>query len=254
MTERSRAGSIEVTIRRSRPRVGLAVAICAGLLALSPGVAAAAPVNRASDRVALEAYHSYLQDLVSIVPTWRNDDNAYIASISARCSGVLHRLKHAATGTYNQDAVLVFGEESGGDLDAVVYPSARPALADLAAKVSSLRWSSSGIRKVITTYIGAERSLFNVAPSNLCADARVLASSHGRAISRRTAAWVVRYSHRVTAATRDGAAFITVLARYVTPSERGLVRSTTHLLDRFDSAVKAEVVPEVKKLVGVLGL
>lgn len=253
MTERTWAGSIAAAIRPCVPRGGV-LAIAIGLLAALPAAASAAPINRASDRAALNAYHAYLQDLVSIIPSWRHDDNAYIASISGKCGGVLDPLRHAAPGSYNKQAVLAFGVETGGDLDAVVYPAARPALGRLAGSLASLHWSSAGIRRVVSGYVGAERRLFAVAPSNLCADARVLRASHGRKISRGTASFVVKFAHRVAGAGRAGTAFLSVLQRYSSPSERRLISSTNHLLHEFDARVKAQVQPEARKLVGVLGL
>ncbi len=191
---------------------------------------------------------------MAIVPTWRQDDSAYVASISGQCGGVLDPLQHARPGTFNRDAALAFGLEIGGDIDAVDYPSARPSLATLTATVAPLRWSSAGIRRVVRNYLGAERSLLGLAPSNLCADAHVFVASHGRRISRASARWVVKFARRTAAAGRDATAFLNVLARYVTPSERGLISSTSRLMHRFAVAVNTKIGPEGRKLLAVLGL
>jgi hypothetical protein len=256
MAERTRPGSIAPALRpRWRiPRRGV-LAIVVVLVALCPAAASAAGVNRASDRAALNAYHAYLHDLVSMVPAWRQGDNGYISSISGKCGGVLAALAHAPASSLNRQALLAFGFEAGGDLDAVgVYPSARPALGRLSAGVASLRWSSAGIRRVVSGYLAAERRLLAVAPSNLCADAHVLAASHGTRISRGTAAFVSKFAHRLAAASKAATAFLTVLGRYASPSDRRLITSTDHLLHRFGAKVNALVKPEAKKLVRVLGL
>lgn len=258
MRERTRPGSIARSVRPRRrgPRRGvLAIAVAVAALWPAAAAAAAAPVNRASDRAALNAYHAYLRDLVSMVPAWRQGDNGYIASISGTCGGALSVLKHAPPASFNKQAVLAFGLEAGGDLDAVsVYPSARPALGRLAGSLAALRWSSAGIRKVVSGYVAAERRLFAVRPSNLCADARVLRASHGRKISRGTAVFVSRFARRVGAAGKAATAFLTVLGRYASPSDRGLITSTSHLLHQFGAKVTALVKPEAKKLIGALGL
>ena len=253
MTERTRAGLIAAALRpRLRvPRRGI-LAIGIGLLAVWPAAASAAPVNRASDRAALNAYHAYLHDLVSLVPTWRQDDNTYINSISGQCGGVF---KHAAISSFNKKALLTFSLEAGGDLDAVsVYPSTRPVLGKLAGSLASLHWSSAGIRNVVSAYVAAERRLVTVGPSNLCADARALEASHGQRVSHGTAAFAVKFAHRVVAADRAGSAFLTVLAKFATPSEHGLITSTAHLLHQFGLKIAALAVPEAKKLVSVLAL
>ena len=255
MTERTRAGSIATAIRprlRAPRRRVLAIAI--GLLAVWPAASSAA-VNRTSDHTALTAYHAYLNDLISMVPSWRTADDAYISSISGKCAGALSSLQHAAPGSFNKRALLAFGLEAGADLDAVsVYPSARPALGTLAASLGSLHWSNPGIQKVVSGYIGAERRLFALTPSDLCADAHALAASHGRSVSRGTAAFVTKFGHRVVAAGQIATAFLTVLARFAGPSDRGLVSSTNHLLHQFGTKVTALAGPEAKKLVAVLGL
>jgi len=256
MTERSRARSFVAAARtRTRASRGAILVIAIGLVALCPAAASAAPVNRASDRAALNAYHAYLQSLVSLAPSWRQDDNAYVASISGRCGGVLRPLKGIPTSSLNAQAVSAFFAEAGGDLDAAsVYPSARPALGRLAASLGPLRWSSAGIRKVVSDFVGAERRLQAVGTSNLCADAHVLASSHGRDISHGTAAFVAKFAHRVVAAGDAATAFLSVLARYATPTDHGLISSTDHLLQQFASRIKALAVPEAKKLVVALGV
>ncbi len=255
MTERMRAGLTAATVRPQFrvPRRGV-LAIAIGLVAMWPAAASAA-VNRTSDHAALNAYHAYLHDLVSMVPSWRAGDDAYISSISGKCGGALSSLRHAAPGSFDKRALLAFGLEAGVDLDAVsVYPSARPALGKLAASLGSLHWSSSGIQKVVSAYVGAERRLYALTPTNLCADAHALAASHGRGVARATAAFVTKFGHRVQAAGQVATAFQTVLGRFAAPSDRGLINSTNQLLNQFGLKVSSLAGAEAKKLVGVLGL
>jgi hypothetical protein len=82
----------------------------------------------------------------------------------------------------------------------------------------------------------------------------VLAATHARHISRGAAAFVTEYADRLGAVSRDGTAFMNVLARYAAPSERGLIISTSRLQHQFSSAVKAAVAPAARKLIATLGL
>lgn len=254
MTQRTPAESIAGAVQARAPRRRV-LAIVIGLIAVCPAAASAAPVNRASDRAALSAYHAYLNTLVSTVPAWRRDDNAYISSLAGKCGGVLAPLRHVPASSVNKQALLAWELEAGGDLDAVsVYPSSRPALGRMAASLAPLHWSSAGIRNVVSGFVGAERRLLALTPSNLCADSRVLAASHARRVAHGTAAFVSKFAHRVVAAGKAAGAFLAVLSRYASPSEHGLISSTNHLLHEFNAKIKALAGPEARKLVGVLGL
>jgi hypothetical protein len=230
----------------------LAVAVAS--LALWPAAADARSLDARSDGVALHAYHAYLQDLVSVGPAWSQADDAYLASVSSQCPNVLEALKHARPGTFSQSALLRFGIEAGGDLDAVAYPLAQPALAKLAATLDPLRWSGAGDKAAIKGYLAAEGSLLHLTPSDLCSDARALAASHGRHVPHSTIAWVRKFAHRANAAADDGSAFLTVLQRSATPAQSGAVKGITRLLNRFDSSVQNRALTAGKKLLKVLGI
>lgn len=109
---------------RRHPGIGWAL-IVAGV-STAP-TASAASLNARSDHVALNAYRAYLQSLVSITPAWRRTAAAYVSSISGQCPHVLRSLKNAQPGTFSETALVRFGNEAGGDLDAATYPHGRRA-------------------------------------------------------------------------------------------------------------------------------
>ena len=233
-------------------RCALAVAVAS--LALWPAAADATRLDSRSDGVALHAYHDYVQTLLSLGPAWRQADNAYLASISSQCPHVLGALKHAQPGTFSQSALLGFGIEAGGDLNAVAYPLARPALAKLASALDPLHWSGAGNKAAIRRYLTAEGSLLHLTPSNLCSDARALAASHGRHAPHSTLTWVRKFARRASAATQDGTTFLTVLQRSATPAQSGAINGINRLLSRFDSSVENRALAVGKKLLTVLGI
>ncbi len=233
-------------------RWALAVAIAS--LALWPAAADATSLDARSDGVAQHAYHAYLQDLVSIGPAWSQADDAYLASVSSQCPDALGALKHARPGTFSQSALLRFGIEADGDLDAIAYPLAQPALAKLASTLDQLRWSGAGDKAAISRYLAAEGSLLHLTPSDLCSDGRALAASHGRHAPQSTLTWVRKFAHRASAAAEDGSAFLTVLQRSATPAPGGALKGITRLLKRFDSSVENRALTAGKKLLKVLGI
>lgn len=231
-----------------------ALAIAVASLALWPAAADATSLDGRSDGVALHAYHAYLQDLLSIGPAWTHADDAYLASVGSQCPRVLGALKHARPGTFSQSALLGFGIEAGGDLDAVAYPLAQPALAKLASTLDRLRWSGAGDKATIRRYLTAEDSLLHLTPSDLCSDGRALAATHGRHAPHSSLAWVRKFAHRANAASDDGVAFVTVLQRSATPAQSGAVKGITRLLNRFDASVENRALTVGKKLLTILGI
>jgi hypothetical protein len=231
-----------------------ALVIAVATLALWPAAAAATRLDSRSDGVALHAYHAYLENLLSIGPAWRQADEAYLASISSQCPHVLGFLKHARPGTFSHSAVVGFGIEAGGDLDAVAYPLAQPALAKLASTLDRVHWSGPGTGAVIRRFLTAEGSLVHLATSDLCSDGRALAASHGRRAPHATLTWVRKFAHRATVAAQDGTTFLTVLQRLATPAQRGAIDDIGRLLNRFDSSVQRRSAVIGKKLLTILGI
>jgi hypothetical protein len=237
---------------RISTRWALAVAVAS--LALWPAAADASRLDSRSDGVALHAYHAYLQSLLSIGPAWGKADDSYLTSISGQCPHVLGALKNARPGTFSQSALVTFGIEAGGDLDAVAYPVAQPALARLSSSLDRLHWSGPGTKTVIKRYLSAESSLLHVTPSDLCSDSRALAAAHGGHAPHGTLVWVRKFAHRASAAAQYGTTFLTVLQRLATPAQRGSVKNIGRLLSRFDASVEKRSVSVGKKLLTVLGI
>jgi hypothetical protein len=231
-----------------------ALAIAVTSLALWPAAADATRLDSRSDGVSLHAYHAYLQNLLSIGPAWGSADDAYLTSISSQCPHVLGALKHARPGTFSQSALVTFGIEAGGDLDAVAYPLAQPALAQLTSTLGGLHWSGTGTKTAIRRYLSAEASLLHLTPSNLCSDGRALAASHGRHAPHGTLMWVRRFAHRASVAAEDGTTFLTILQRLATPPQRGAVKGIDRLLSRFDASVERRSVAVGQKLLTILGI
>jgi hypothetical protein len=237
-----------------RMSIRCALTLAVGSLILWPAAASATPLNARSDHVALHAYQSYLHSLVSLGPAWRRADSAYVASVSNQCPHVLKALKNARPGTFSQNALVTFGLEAGGDLDAAAYPLADSALSKLASTLAQLRWSGSGTKAAIRRFLAAEDSLVHLAPSDLCADARALAAAHGRRTTAATRQWTNKFTHRATVATQDGATFRTVIERFATPAEHGTLTKINHLLGRWDSTVQGLANSVGKRLLTALGL
>src|SRR5271157_778982 len=104
-------GAVKSFLRRP-PRSSLVI-LAGGAALLIAASAAAAPVDVASDRVALVAYQRYLSSLVAGAPAGRIDATQYIATISSTCGGVLAPLAGHAQSPGTEVALTEFGMEIG---------------------------------------------------------------------------------------------------------------------------------------------
>jgi hypothetical protein len=231
-----------------------AVIVGVSLAALWPAAAAAAPIDVASDHVALGAYNRYLKDILAGVPAWRSDDNAFVASVARSCRGALASLKHRPASRLNRSAVVAFGLELGGDLDAAGYAAGRGPLATMAATLGGLTWSSATTHHTVKVFLAAQHNLFSLAPSHLCADMRALAASRGQRTPRGTSRWLSKFLHRLAVEEGTGSKFISVLERFESASDLGLIADTNRVLRQSEAAIQTVVKHEAHKLVAVLGL
>ena len=132
----------------------------------------------ASDHTLIRAYQTFLTGVLSDVPKWRNADNAYISKISASCPNVLAAVNILPSNQVNHAAVFAFGEEVGGDLLVSQGTPMLHRLARLQTSISTLHWSNRKARTGVSGYFSAEKTLYSLAPSDLCADATAFAASN----------------------------------------------------------------------------
>ena len=224
------------------------------LLGLVPAAAAATTTDSASDHAALTAYDQYLHNVVSSVPAWRRDNEAFVASVSTGCGHVLAGLSRAPSGTVDQTALFNFGVEIGGDLAVVGAKADRAPLAKLTRAVAPLTWSNPESGAIVRRFAAAQRRLFNLAPSHLCDDARALAASNGAKTPRGTTQFLDRFVGDTTEATKWQSALGTMLRQFESPADSGLVHDIANLDRRLSARIDAASTPEVRNIVSVLGL
>ena len=156
----------------------LCLGIALALFVVSSGSAAAAPVDVASEHVAVRAFEiRCLRGRITDVPAARQLENAFVASIAANCPGVLTPIFRLPQGSLKPDTVLAFVNEIGSDLDVEINAASRGRLARMTKALSHLPWSSKRTKATITQFLEAQHRLFSLAPSNLCADANALAAN-----------------------------------------------------------------------------
>jgi hypothetical protein len=245
-----------LTRRRTRtPRIlgPLCLAVAIGILASSSATALAAPIDRASDHVALRAFNRYVKATLSRIPASKRSDESYVHSIAARCRNVLARLASRPVSAVNKNAVKAFVEETVFDLtDKANGPLARP-LQQLGHTLSTTRWSTRRTAATVGAFIVAQRKVFALAPPDLCADARAfVANPH--ATPHGTKRWVAKFTRTSRAANRAGFAFGEVLGFFHGPADVGALNELGRLSKRLTAADKRLESAEETHLLGALGL
>lgn len=239
---------------RPGTRRRLCLAAATALLSAWPASAGASPLDTASDRVALSAYHTYIGALLSGIPASRQHADAFVASISASCPSVLEAVGRLPAGSINEDALNLFGQEIGFDtVLAMGAPGGAP-LATLSRALSRLRWSGSQTAANIARLLKAKRALVMLAPSDLCLDARTLASSNAQVTPPGTLQFLATVRRDIHAADIGASAFEHILSRFQAPSERQMIETTNRLITRLELAYSTLGVTETLKLFPALGL
>ncbi len=231
----------------------LALGIVVGSLALWPAGAGAAPIDVASDHAALVAYHSYVVGVLSSVPAMKTAIDKYVSSVAATCPGVLAPVFSLPAGAVNQGAALAFIEEVGVDLGVVGNTVLRRRVTKLAETLTPLRWSSRQTGGTIGHFVTAQRRLFRLAPSHLCADMQAFAASNAQRAAPGALRWLAKAGAALTAQHREFAAFAQVLKRFQAPADAGLVSDTNQTFRRFKAALQSAVKPEATRLLKALG-
>ena len=139
--------------------------------------AAAAPVDAHSAHLGLRAYRAYLSSTLAKVGAAGRSDDAFVATIGAGCPGVLAPLN--SSNDPNQTVLTQFGKEVGVDMVVAAFVPYRRVVATLAVRLERLHWSSPATGRRIRAALAAQRAVFELRPSDLCADASALAANRG---------------------------------------------------------------------------
>jgi hypothetical protein len=220
---------------------------------LSTTAAAAAPIDAASAHRALRAVNLYLTGLLADDPASRQAEDQFVASTTANCPNVLAAVNLLPVTSVGRAAVTAFGEEIGGDLVLMgVIPADRARLAALTRTTTRLRWSRMGTATKIRRSLEAQRKLFSLPPSELCADAHALADVSAQSTPPGTLEFLATYGR---ASAAGGLVELTdTISRFLTPADDGLISATNRVDDRLKAAERALQVAEVTKLVSAVGL
>jgi hypothetical protein len=213
--------------------------------------AAAAPLDAASAHTALRAHRAYASSTLSKVGAAGRSDDAFIATIAAKCPGVLTSLNTAPPSSYNQSTLVEFGKEVGADTVVAAFVPYRSVLATLERRAARLHWSSAATGRRIRKSLAAQRTVFELSPSDLCTDASALAAD-AKTTPPGTTAFTSTFESEASVAGLT--AFKRTLHRYRPAGDSKLERLVNRLATRADTKLERLVNAKATKLLGVLGL
>lgn len=228
-------------------RTSLAVPLLALMCWVAP--ATAAPVDSHSAHLGLRAYRAYLSSLVSRLHVVKSNDAALVRSVRANC---LHVLTPVTTsGDAHKRAAEQFGNEVAADLLIASFAAYRAPLATLTQRIERLQWSRQETGRRIAAALEAQRQVFDLAPSDLCADANAFAASGGKSVSPATAAFVKNFN-QVTSGD-DIRTVVRTLKHYRPASDRKFQKQLDRIQLHADDRLLAVLVNPVFDLLDALG-
>jgi hypothetical protein len=195
-----------------------------------------ASLDAASDHLALTAYRTYIQALVSNAKLGRQRDAAFVSTVASSCQNALSQLNGEPSTPVRQAVLSNFGEEIGDDLALAFQSAARRPFAQLSTVLGGLQWSSGAPAYAIRQLLSAERSVLKMPQSNLCADASQV-SSNPRVIPATTQSFLSRYLAASANLSHRFNTFLTVLQRHETSADHPLVAEIDSLVAQFGAAL-----------------
>jgi hypothetical protein len=209
-------------------------------------------VTAKSEYTALRALQRYLNTRVQQLPSAQQSQEAFIASVGAKCPNALAALEQLKDDQVNKGAVTAFAEEAVDDLVlAGVVPSAGP-LTDLTAALGPLHWPSPRWNTRISQSLDGERRYVAIAPSDLCADAQAFVSNYGQAAPQATLKFIAEYARAEHAAGLDGV--YRTLGHFARPANARLLIDIQSSSNRLYAGFRDMTDAELVKLFEALGL
>jgi hypothetical protein len=181
--------------------------------------------------------HAYVQADLSLM----RYANAHIPQAEKVISGVVHKIRGecpraAASSPQDSDSTQMSNEVIGTIVTSVVH-AALPVGRKFVREVAPLRWSNGALTHTIQAYTKHVKVLTGLAVPHLCNDVRAWARGGFKALPTATSAF-----DRVFVPAWVGAGELpAALARYESPGDRALARTTAKLEERWSEFEAREV-------------
>ncbi len=183
---------------------------------------AASPQDSSSTHSALTAADTALQAIVSTWPKEETSLHKLDLKFAAECP-------HVALGSPQNSSEQGLSYEVAGALWATGYHTDAKIADAFIKTVSSLRWSKPAIARRLRVFVRGLREMIALSVPNLCGDVRSWIASGYQTVPAST----LRFDQHVEAIEVEVPS-PRLVAAYVQPADRGLLKRVEHLLTRFD--------------------
>ncbi len=201
----------------------LAIVLTVLTVGLVPADAvAASPQDSSSTHRALMAADTTLQAIVSTWPKVESGLHRLDLKFAAECPLV-------AAGSPQNSSEQRLSYEVAGALFATGYHTDAKIADRFIEAVSSLRWSNPAIARRLRVFINGLREMIALTVPDLCTDVRSWIASGYQTVPART----LRFDEHVEAIEVEVPS-PQLVAAYVQPADRGLLKRVGHLLIRFE--------------------
>jgi hypothetical protein len=235
----------------------IVVASLAVPAAASASVASAA-TNKRADRVALNAYATYLQALADAKSSGLVAEQLFSSETAGTCYralGPIATSQSVPAGT--STALTGIGDEIGADAGLEFLTSAATPISQLATTLAPLRWGTPGPATTVRRFLAADEALIAVEPSNLCGDALSVASQDTAeqvSVPSATQTFLGTYAADSSAANFRLTAFVKLLDSYVISSDRAVATKIDFLAVKVNNVRTAVIAAGTKSLFHALGI
>ena len=158
-------------------RLSLLAGGAIAVLVASGAAATATSPDRASEKVAVDAYLRYARATRAAAPAAQHNVDAYTTQVSSSCPNVLAPIEAGGPDNFDWPVLDKLFDEAHFDLDFVARRAFRAALKRFSSKAGALHWSAPAARKTIKDSLELERRALGQRQSDLCADARAVAAN-----------------------------------------------------------------------------
>jgi hypothetical protein len=186
------------------------------------GALAASPQDSSSAHRALEAADTTLQAVVSTWPNVEQNLHKLDLKFARECPDV-------ASGSPQNSSEQRLSYEVAGALFATGYHTDAKIADAFIKAVSSLRWSNPAIGRRLHVFVNGLREMIALTVPDLCADVRSWIASGYQTVPART----LQFDEHVEAIEVEVPS-PRLVAAYVPPADRGLLKRVEHLLTRFE--------------------
>jgi hypothetical protein len=231
----------------SSARAAAVIAVVA--LALPAASAQASSGDASATGTYLQAYLGQVRAEVSGLPAGLAAMEALRGHLQRECPGVLAQQPTPSQGEKPSESAIEISDEVQESLFGAAERTESSVHRRFADSVARLKWSDSGLTRLVHTYATGEVERTESLTPDLCSDIRAWVASGFQTVSAATSAYLGRESTISTRTAGAQEAIMRKLERYETPADKRIARQ----IAAAEQHALATVLPKVSAVLAKVG-